>query len=235
MKKLCFLFMLILGVMTLSVCSAFAANDISVNVNGSAIAFPDAKPFIDANGRTLIPVRFVSEALGADVLWNGELKEVQISLGTTIITMRIGNKTITVNGVEKQMDTEPTIAMDRTCVPVRFVAEGLGAEVIWNGETRTIDINMAPVSNGPNMLVQVDFIVNINVLKALDAQYTAAEKDLADNQVDANTITEILTYVKQKTKDNIKEPLPEKLWEWGNKTIKVVSNANSPYITISGK
>lgn len=235
MKKLCFLFMLILGVIALNVCSVFAANDISVNVNGSAIAFPDAKPFIDANGRTLIPVRFVSEALGAEVKWNGELKEVQISMGETNITMRIGNKTITVNGIEKQMDTEPTIALERTCVPVRFVAEGLGAEVIWNGETRTIDINMAPVSNGPNMLVQVDFIININILKALDPQYTAAEEELAENKVDEKTITEILTYVKQKTRDNMKDPVVEKMWDWGTKKVVVVSNANSPYITISGK
>ncbi|HOA98329.1 MAG TPA: stalk domain-containing protein, partial [Acetivibrio saccincola] len=47
-----------------------ANENVSVTVDGKKVVFPDAKPFIDENGRTLIPVRFVTEDLGATVEWN---------------------------------------------------------------------------------------------------------------------------------------------------------------------
>lgn len=228
MRKMCILILMIMGVMAVSICTTYAANDINVNVNGQAIDFPDAKPFIDENARTLIPVRFVSDALGADIKWNAELKEVKINLGEKEISMRIGNKTITVDGVAKEMDTAPTIAQERTCVPVRFVAEGLGATVAWDAETRTVFITTV---TGENQLVIVDFVSNINLSKPVDAQYEELEKTLTENKVDEKTIAEVLTYVKQKT-DRTGE-LQEKIWEWGTKKIKVDSRKNWLYITVS--
>jgi len=53
---------------------------IRVVVNGTKINFPDAEPFIDENSRTQVPIRFVGEALGADVSWDGNTKKVTITL-----------------------------------------------------------------------------------------------------------------------------------------------------------
>ncbi len=116
------------------------ATAISVTVDGKTVNFPDAKPFIDGNGRTLIPVRFVTEALGAKVEWNEKLKEVYITKDAVKISLRINDRDIVVNNEIKTMDTKAIIKEDRTFVPIRYVAEGLGAKVGWNDGTKTVII-----------------------------------------------------------------------------------------------
>ena len=116
------------------------ADDIKVTVDGKSVSFPDAKPFIDTNNRTLIPVRFVSEALGAKVEWNGKTKEVSISQGENKIKVRINDQDIVVNNHIQGMDTKAIIKNNRTFVPIRFVAEALGAVVIWDAKARTVVI-----------------------------------------------------------------------------------------------
>jgi len=114
--------------------------DVSVTVDGNKVVFPDAKPFIDENGRTLIPVRFVTEDLGATVEWNAQDREVYITKDGVNIMIRIGQEMILVNGRTKAMDTKAIIKEDRTYVPIRYVAEELGATVGWDASTRTVII-----------------------------------------------------------------------------------------------
>jgi len=114
--------------------------DVSVTVDGRKVVFPDAKPFIDENGRTLIPVRFVTEDLGATVEWNAQDREVYITKDGVYIMIRIGQEIILVNGRTKAMDTKAIIKEDRTYVPIRYVAEELGATVGWDASTRTVII-----------------------------------------------------------------------------------------------
>ena len=114
--------------------------DVSVTVDGNKVVFPDAKPFIDENGRTLIPVRFVTEDLGATVEWNAQDREVYITKDGVYIMIRIGQEIILVNGRTKAMDTKAIIKEDRTYVPIRYVAEELGATVGWDASTRTVII-----------------------------------------------------------------------------------------------
>ena len=80
--------------------------DVSVTVDGRKVVFPDAKPFIDENGRTLIPVRFVTEDLGATVEWNAQDREVYITKDGVYIMIRIGQEMILVNGRTKAMDRD---------------------------------------------------------------------------------------------------------------------------------
>ena len=114
--------------------------DVSVTVDGRKVVFPDAKPFIDENGRTLIPVRFVTEDLGATVEWNAQDREVYIAKDGVYIMIRIDQEMILVNGRTKAMDTKAIIKEDRTYVPIRYVAEELGATVGWDASTRTVII-----------------------------------------------------------------------------------------------
>jgi len=114
--------------------------DVTVTVDGKKVIFPDAKPFIDENGRTLIPVRFVTEDLGANVEWNAESREVYITKDGVSIMIRIGEERILANGSTKIMDTKAIIRYDRTYVPIRYVAEELGATVGWDAGTRTVII-----------------------------------------------------------------------------------------------
>ncbi len=116
----------------------------SVRVNGKLVEFPDGQPFIDAHDRTLIPVRFVAEELGADVSWDGKTRTAIIKRGGVEVDITIGNSVLTVkrDGATDKvtMDTEAVLAHDRTYVPIRFVAEQLGAFVDYADYYRTVGI-----------------------------------------------------------------------------------------------
>ena len=116
------------------------ATTISVTVDEKTVNFPDAKPFIDNNGRTLIPVRFVTEDLGAKVEWNEKNKVVYIRKDAVNISVRINETDIVVNNRKITMDTKAIIKDDRTYVPIRYVAESLGATVGWNANTNSVII-----------------------------------------------------------------------------------------------
>lgn len=108
-----------------------AEQPIRVFVDGTEVSFPDQKPFINSDNRTLVPVRFVSEALGAEVDWIGLTRTVQINYNDKLILLEIGLKKATVGLSIVSLDTAPAIVNDRTMVPLRFVSECLGAEVDW--------------------------------------------------------------------------------------------------------
>ena len=100
-------------------------------VNGKSYE-KDAAPVI-INDRTLVPIRFVTESLGGEVKWNAETKEVTLVIDGKEIKMTIG-KNLEKYGVA------PVIISDRTFVPVRFVADELGAETEWDDTTKTVTI-----------------------------------------------------------------------------------------------
>ncbi|MCI5604217.1 MAG: stalk domain-containing protein [Clostridia bacterium] len=100
-------------------------------------------PYISAEDRTLVPLRFISEAFGAEVDWNQDTQTVTITLGKRIVKMVIGNTDYEVTTAKaapesKQMETAPVIAEDRTMVPVRAVAEAIERYVYFNNGLITI-------------------------------------------------------------------------------------------------
>ncbi len=105
--------------------------DMSINVDGKAVDFPDAKPYVDDYGRTQVPVRAVAEMLDCDVDWNGDTKTATVTRDGGVITLKYGSDIMTVNDKPVQMDTSVIIKNDRTYIPIRFVAEALGLAVEW--------------------------------------------------------------------------------------------------------
>jgi hypothetical protein len=116
----------------------------SVRVNDRLVSFPDTQPYIDGNSRTMIPVRFVGVALGADVNWEDNTQSAVISLDGTTVKVPVGSKTISVtkggSTSTVAMDTQAVVADGRTCIPIRFVAEALGAYVGYSNYYNTVDI-----------------------------------------------------------------------------------------------
>ena len=104
-------------------------------VNGVASTL-DAAPII-RNSRTMLPVRFVAENLGATVGWDGATSTVTVTTDTTKLEIKIGATTAKMNGTEVTLDSPAFIENSRTYLPVRFVAENLGATVAWDGTTST--------------------------------------------------------------------------------------------------
>ena len=90
----------------------------------------DAAPFVDSNWRTMVPLRALAESFDAEVNWDNDARTVTINYdANTQIVMTIGEETYTVNGEEMTMDTAPVIQGDRTYVPIRFAAQGMGFSV----------------------------------------------------------------------------------------------------------
>jgi len=99
----------------------------------------DAPPIIE-NGRTLVPIRVIGEALGATVNWFAEDKKVTYALGTKFIELWIGNPIAYVSGKKVKLDTPPKIVNNRAFVPLRFVSENLSARVSWEPNEKRITI-----------------------------------------------------------------------------------------------
>ncbi|HHV17283.1 MAG TPA: copper amine oxidase N-terminal domain-containing protein, partial [Thermoanaerobacterales bacterium] len=115
-------------------------SDISVVVNGREVHFPDQVPYINKDNRTMVPVRFVSESLGAKVDWDNNNRMVIIEKDNTVVKLKIGENKANVNGKTISFDTNAILQNDRTIVPVRFISEALRAKVSWNQETKTVEI-----------------------------------------------------------------------------------------------
>ena len=99
----------------------------------------DVAPIISGD-RTFLPIRLIAESLGATVGWDEAEQSVTIVKDGTTIVIYIGQAFATVNGEPVQLDAPAFIANDRTYLPVRFVAENLGATVSWDAETNKVTI-----------------------------------------------------------------------------------------------
>jgi len=95
--------------------------------------------------RTLLPIRFVAEPLGAIVSWDGVARKVTVALGATVVELWIGQPVARVNGRDTPIDPAnpkvvPIIEKDRSFLPLRFIAESLGADVSWDGALKRVTV-----------------------------------------------------------------------------------------------
>lgn len=122
------------------------SRDVYVYVDGTRLMFPDQQPFIDANNRTMVPLRPCLESMGGSVVWESEGKKVQVSRQTVAgemisITLTIGSTNATLApGMVKTMDSAPILQNGTTFVPLRFISEFLACQVVWDGSSRTVHL-----------------------------------------------------------------------------------------------
>lgn len=117
--------------------------NINVLLDGKRIAFPDVWPQVDANQRVLVPIRVVSENLGAKVNYANNM--ITITQGSKVVVLTIGSKTATVNGKPVTFDSAAVVKNSRTLVPLRFVSEALGQTVEWDGTDKYVWIGKKEV------------------------------------------------------------------------------------------
>ncbi|HTX56108.1 MAG TPA: copper amine oxidase N-terminal domain-containing protein [Candidatus Acidoferrales bacterium] len=110
--------------------------DVTVVVNGQTMSFD--QPPMEEGGRVFVPLRGVFERLGASVVYqNGQINAT--GNGRTV-SLQIGSTQATVDGRPQTLDSAPFVEGSRTLVPLRFIAQALGARVDWNNETSTVTI-----------------------------------------------------------------------------------------------
>ena len=112
--------------------------DIKVYVNGYQLFF-DVPPQI-VDGRTLVPLRAIFEALGATVEWEAETQTITAVRGDITIFMQIGSNMLTRNNTDITLDVPAQLVEGRTLVPVRAVAESFDAIVDWDHDNRAVII-----------------------------------------------------------------------------------------------
>lgn len=114
---------------------------VTIQLNEKKIGFPDQQPYIDVKDhRTMVPVRFVSESLGAKVDWDPKKQVVTISQGDRQITLKIGEMKATVDNRSLLLDAKATVTDNRTFVPLRFITETFGGKVTWDPSTKTVNL-----------------------------------------------------------------------------------------------
>jgi hypothetical protein len=123
-----------IAIMALST-TAFAG-EVNVVVNDNPI---DAQGAI-VDGRTLVPVRGIFEELGYTVDFDAETKTATLTNGSKTVAMTNGESSFTVNGEEVTPDVPQQIIDGRFMLPLRAVGEAIGAEVNWDGDTKTASI-----------------------------------------------------------------------------------------------
>lgn len=116
-----------------------AAQTISVFVNGRAVNFPYGQPYIE-NGRTMLPVIPVFEAMGATVTWNANTQTAVAVRGDITVVVTAGSVSPTINGVVKTIDVPAKILNDTLYAPLRFVSEAFGGTCSWNASTNTANV-----------------------------------------------------------------------------------------------
>lgn len=157
-----------------SALAVFATTTPKVVLDDRVVTFVDQQPVIlEEEGRTMVPVRGVFEAMGAKVEWDDSTKTATMNSedGKTRVILTIGNEkmqvikftsVVSANVNEVTLDAPPRIMNDRTMVPLRAISEALNADVKWDAENYKVIIttkNADPASttgNGTDPVVVVD-------------------------------------------------------------------------------
>lgn len=143
----------------------FALGDKEYFVNGELLTM-DVSPTI-VESRTLLPIRYAAQPLGAQIDWHQEDKKVTVSLGETLINLWIGENKAVINGKSVPIDSgntdvKPLIISDRTMLPLRFVAESLGCDVQWDPDNMRVAIiklgSSSDIEEIPDVLKNPDSI-----------------------------------------------------------------------------
>jgi len=158
-----------------------------VKVNERTVAM-DTSPYISKN-YALVPIRFVATALSFDdIIWDEGERAVIIKDNGTDILLRIDSSTAWVNGEKVSLGTPARIKNNRTYIPVRFVAENMGAKVGWNEAEKTVIIYKDGIEN--NIPYMEDEIFWLARIIHAEAQGEPFEGKLAVGNVVLNRVVD---------------------------------------------
>ena len=118
----------------------------TVFLDGQKLTF-DQPPIIE-DGRTLVPLRAIFEAMGADVTWDAESQTATAVRGDTVVVLKLGSTTPTVNGQVQRLDVPAKVLNGRILAPLRFVGEAFGGTVDWDAATQRIAISTDAPAKG---------------------------------------------------------------------------------------
>lgn len=144
------------------------ATDVKVIVDSKEVPFP-VSPIIVGSGTTLVPMRAIFEAMGADVRWDQQSRKVTAFRDGNKIELTIGSLDAYTNNKLHKLVEKPRIENGRTLVPVRFIAEAYGDKVVWDQTSRTVTVTTGKlVAVEPPIQVVENTFVTIDGLQIND-------------------------------------------------------------------
>lgn len=146
MKKLSLPVIVFIIMTAMCTVTACANKNITVQINNTAVEF-DVVPQI-INDRTMVPMRKIFEALGADVTWDEKTKTATGKKDKTTVLISVGSEKIYKNGIPTFVDSPAVLFDNRILVPVRAVAESFGCGVEWDSGTKTVMITALSETEG---------------------------------------------------------------------------------------
>jgi len=130
---------------------------INVTIDGQAVLFENHGPVI-ADGRTLVPVRGVFEAMGFYVSWDGDTRTATLTRNGNVVEIILDSDVFTANGDEFQLEVPAQLIEGRTMLPIRAVLESVGYYLDWDGDSRTVII-----ASGEGGMIVLPVVVNVPV------------------------------------------------------------------------
>ena len=178
--------------------SAFAAqSDVSIVIDNIEVEFTasSGEPFVDANGRTQVPLRVVMEQYGCDVEWDSANNAAVIIKGDTTVIVPIGQSYILVNGKTVAMDTAALVQNGRTYLPIRAVLEAFGADVEW--EDGKVSVSSPASGEFENIYVDKDgnLIFELANGNKINAGSVSNGKDGKDGRDGSDGVSVVNAYV----------------------------------------
>lgn len=139
-KSLVMLLIFVLGLQTAGLSAQAAGQNIVIHLDGQRLESDVAPYILPKVNVTMVPLRVISEGLGASVFWSQATKTVTINKSGTIIQMTKGKQQAAVDNATVNLDASVEVKQGRVMVPLRFVSENLGIRVNWTQATQTIDL-----------------------------------------------------------------------------------------------
>jgi hypothetical protein len=135
--------------------------DVKFKINGQVYVTGtgEPEPYINTDSRTMVPIRFFANALGVkdrDITWEPETLTATLIKDDREVKVTLGERFILVNGTKINMDTQAELTDERLFIPVRFIAEGLGASISWEQETNTVILSTDEGGNGNEEMLPVE-------------------------------------------------------------------------------
>jgi hypothetical protein len=226
-----------LGMMLTGAKADTQSQNINVVVDNQPIDFSGAPPQ-EVDGSVLVPLRGVFERLGAHVHYNPVSRTITADDGATNISLTLGSSTAYVNQQVQQL-SEPAKSMDgTTLVPLRFVAEALGAYVEWHATTNTVQI----ISNGTHSASSVP-MSDVNVsqdVNSVSGRITNIDTSASPEVITVHTdsgpvqanVTDRTDVIRLRSDGTQKDLSSSDLREGQVITLKMRSNGNARTIEI---
>jgi len=182
-----------------------AESGLSIYINGEYQTYSDEA--LTHNGLILVPLRDVFESLGAEVTWNETKQSINIVKGDTQVWVQLGSNNAKINNQAKTVPITLKVINGSTFVPLRFIRDTLGAEVLWTQASMRIDINYDEQSNIQSILHFID----VGQGDSTFIQFANGKNMLIDTGTDAagETVVDYLKSLNVKTLDFVVATHPD--------------------------